>query len=430
MKNNITIMISFLLLLTMISCDNKVNTLNTPNNSNNAKVDFDPLKERNSQLAQAADWADIKSKATELKNKIDFNPKDSKSKLLLAQLYMKEARITGEHPYYYPATLKILDNILQTDSVQFEAMAFKSSVLLSLHHFQEAKVVGEKAQAINGNNGFIYGVLCDANVELGNYEEAVKMSDKMQSVRPGLESYSRASYLREIYGNNQAAIEALKMAFQAALPGTEEASWVGNTLGQLLLKTGDLKHAEEISNIVLEQRPSYAFSTNTLGEIAMAKKNYKEAIALYDEAIKLMPEVSFYENKAEALELSGDTEGAKKIYKEVITMMEEDAKSGHYVDMEQAMIYLKLDNKEAALKHAQIEYDRRPMNIDVNHTLAWVLFKSGKTSEAKKYMDVAMKTGKQNALLLNRAAQIEKALGNNAKSAELSSKSKKINTFM
>ncbi len=429
MKNNITIMISFLLLLTMFSCDNKVNTLNT-NTQNKAKVDFDPLKERNSQLAQAADWADIKSKAIELKNKIDFNPKDSKSKLLLAQLYMKEARITGEHPYYYPATLKILDNILQTDSVQFEAMAFKSSVLLSLHHFQEALEVGQKAQAINSNNGFIYGVLCDANVELGNYDEAVKMSDKMQSVRPGLESYSRASYLREIHGNNQAAIEALKMAFQAALPGTEEASWVGNTLGQLLLHTGDLKHAEEISNLVLEQRPSYAFSTNTLGEIAMAKKNYKEAIRLFDEAIQRMPEVSFYENKAEALELSGDTEGAKKIYNQVITMMEEDAKSGHYVDMEQAMIYLKLDNKEAALKHAQIEYDRRPMNIDVNHTLAWVLFKSGKTSEAKKYMDVAMRTGKQNALLLNRAAQIEKALGNNAKSAELSSKSKKINTFM
>jgi tetratricopeptide (TPR) repeat protein len=430
MKNNITIMISLLLLLTMFSCDNKVNTLNTANSQSNVKVDFDPLKERNPQLAQAADWADIKSKATELKRKIDLDPKDSKSKLLLAQLYMKEARITGEHPYYYPATLKILDNILQTDSVQFEAMAFKASVLLSLHHFQEALEVGNKAKAINGNNGFIYGVLCDANVELGNYEEAVKMSDKMQSVRPGLESYSRASYLREIHGNNQAAIEALKMAFQAALPGTEEASWVGNTLGQLLLKTGDLQHAEEISNIVLEQRPSYAFSTNTLGEIAMAKKNYKEAIKLFDEAIQRMPEVSFYENKAEALENSGDTEGAKKIYQEVITMMEQDAKSGHYVDMEQAMVYLRMGNNEAALKRAQIEYDRRPMNIDVNHTLAWVLFKSGKTSEAKKYMDVAMRTGKQNALLLNRAAQIEKALGNNAKSAELSSKSKKINTFM
>ena len=76
MKNNITIIISFLLLLTMFSCDNKVNTLNT-NTQNKAKVDFDPLKERNSQLAQAADWADIKSKATELKNKIDLNPNSS-----------------------------------------------------------------------------------------------------------------------------------------------------------------------------------------------------------------------------------------------------------------------------------------------------------------------------------------------------------------
>ena len=299
-----------------------------------------------------------------------------------------------------------------------------------LHHFKEALDIGEKAKTFNDNNGFIYGVLCDANVELGHYEEAVKMSDKMQSLRPGLEAYSRASYLREIHGNNLGAIEALKLAFQAALPGSEEASWVGNTLGQLLLKTGDLKHAEEISKIVLEQRPSYAFSISTLGEIEMAKKNNPAAIKLFDESIQLMPEVSFYENKAEALEKGGDVAGATKIYNEIIAMLEDDSKSGHYVDMELAMIYLKLNNKEAALKHAQTEYDRRPMNIDVNQTLAWVLFKSDKIDEAKKHMDMALKTGKQNALLFERAAQIEKAVGNNAKSAEMYSKAKKINTFM
>ena len=157
-------------------------------NSNKTKVEntkestYAALLDRNEVLAQSAEWAVVKSKAAELMMKINADSMDSKSRLQLAQLYMQEARITGEHPYYYPATLKILDDVIKREPGSFEALAFKSSVLLSLHHFEEAKEVGQRALTINADNGFIYGVLCDANVELGNYEEAVKMSDKMQVI--------------------------------------------------------------------------------------------------------------------------------------------------------------------------------------------------------------------------------------------------------
>ena len=135
MKNNIITIFSLFLLTAFLACDNKMNSLNTSNASKTPSFNIDPLKDRNSTLATSADWQGIKIKADELTKKIEMNPNDSKSKLLLAQIYMKEARVTGEHPYYYPATLKILDNILKTDSTQFEALAFKASVLLSLTPF-------------------------------------------------------------------------------------------------------------------------------------------------------------------------------------------------------------------------------------------------------------------------------------------------------
>ncbi|MFM9945878.1 MAG: tetratricopeptide repeat protein [Bacteroidia bacterium] len=405
-------------------------TSNKANTIKQGKAQFAPLKERNTELAKLPDWELVKSKATEFFSNIKNDSLDLKSKLLLAQLYMQEARITGEHPYYYPATLTILDDVIKHDNENFEAHAFKASVLLSLHHFKEALEVGTKAASINGNNGFIYGVLCDANVELGNYEEAVKMSDRMQSLRPGLESYSRASYLREIYGDNTGAIEAMKMAFQAGLAGSEEASWAGNTLSHLYENTGDLKNAEEVSLIILQQRPSYAFATDALGRIEMAKGNYDKAIVKFDEAIKVMPEVSFYENKAEALKLKGDLAKANEIYKTCITMLSEDSESGHYVDMELAKIYLELGDIENAMKYAKTEYNRRPNNIDANHCMAWVYYTKGNFAEAKKYMDKAMRMGTKNAELLAQAGQIEMAAGNSKLAAELMAKSKKINPNM
>jgi len=424
MKTINTIIIS-ILFMGLIACNN-AGSVNTKNESKG----YAPLKERNEFLAKSEDWPGVKNKVSELFKNILADSNDQKSRLMLAQVYMQEARITGDHPYYYPATLKILEDIIKKDNNNFEALAFKASVLLSLHHFKEALEVGNKALMINRNNGFIYGVLVDANVELGNYDEAVKMSDLMQSIRPGLESYSRASYLREIYGDNTGSIEAMKLAFQAGLPGTEEASWAGNTLCHLYENTGNLKAAEEISKIVLQQRPSYAFATAALGRIEMANKNYKKAIQLLDSAILVMPEVSFYEHKAEALAKIGDKDGAKKVYAEILEMLKEDSESGHYVDMELAWIYLELGDTKNAMKFAKIEYDRRPNNLDVNHTMAWVNYKMGNFSEAKKYIDVAMRMGTQNAELLKNAGWIEQAAGNESLSKKYLAQASKINPTM
>ena len=55
----------------------------------------------------------------------------------------------------------------------------------------------------------------DALVELGEYDEAVRVSDQLQSLKPGLSSYSRVSYLRELHGDHAGAIEAMQMAANA-----------------------------------------------------------------------------------------------------------------------------------------------------------------------------------------------------------------------
>lgn len=423
MKLAYNFILTLFLLGAIVACGNKTE-------SKKAETAIPALKARSGDLAKSEEWLVVQAKAQALIEKIRNTPSDLKSKLLLAQLYMQEARITGEHPYYYPATLTLLDDVLSHDANNFEALAYKASVELSLHHFADAKATGTKAKNINASNGFIFGVLCDANVELGNYAEAVKMSDEMQSLRPGLEAYSRASYLREIYGNNEGAIQAMKMAYNAGLPGSEEASWAGNTLGMLYENNGDLKNAELTYKQVLTQRPSYAFVMAGLARIAKSKGNYDQAIAMLDQAVNTMPEFSFYEDMADVYIAKGQPEKAKELYTKVIGMLKEDAASGHYADMELAKAYLHLGDINNALTYATTEYNRRPENIDVNSTMAWVLYKKGDYAGAQQYMQKATRMNTLNAELLYKAGIIEAAAGNTAKGNELKKKAMEIRPNM
>lgn len=367
------------------------------------------LLERSGELATAAEWPKTKEKVAELQQKIAAKPEDVKLRLQVAAIFITEQRITGEHHYYYKAIEKILDGILSIDPKNFEATVFKASVKMSQHLFPEAKQIAEQALSINPNNAYVYGILVDANVELGNYDEAVAMSDKMQALKPSLESYSRASYLREIYGDYPGAISAMKLAIQAGLPGSEAQCWCRNILGELYLNTNQLADAENTYRENLAARPSYAPSMAGLAKVEMKKKNYSEALTLTDSANAIMPGTAYEEQKADIYKAMGETKKADEKFAEVKKMYEVDAGSGHSVSLELSKFFIKLNQFDSARKYAMIEYNIRPKNIDVNKELAWIAYNQKDLEKAKEYLKIALHTGSKNPELLERAALISKS---------------------
>jgi tetratricopeptide (TPR) repeat protein len=249
--------------------------------------------------------------------------------------------------------------------------------------------------------------LVDANVELGNYEEAIAMSDKMQALKPSLESYSRASYLREIYGDYNGSIEAMKMAVQAGLPGSEPQCWSRNVLGDLYYNTGNWEAAENAYTENLIMRPSYAPSMAGLAKVEAKKKNYARAIALLDSANAIMPQSYFEEQKADVYAAMGDTKKAMDKYKEVQNLLIADANSGHHsVSLELCRSFIKTDQWDSAKKYAMMEYTIRPKNIDVNNELAWIAYNQNDYAKAKDHLKTALSTNSKNPELLKRAAAI------------------------
>ena len=394
---------------------------------NNTKKEegFLPFKPRTGQLANADEHKATQKKAAELFALIKKNPTDPKAKLALAALYIQEARVTGDHVYYDVAAMQLANDVLKKDSLNFEALVFKGTLYLSQHHFADGLKIAQRVQQLNPYNAFVYGMLVDANVELGNYDEAVKNSDKMISVRPDIRSYSRISYLREIYGDYPGAIEAMKMAVAAGYPGEEGTEWARVHLGQLYENTGDLLNAKMHYTIALQERPGYAYAYAGLGRIAMAKKNYTQAIQYYKIADSLVVDYSFKDELTDLYLLNGQKDKSTETANLVVDQLSKDAQSGiknnnigHYADRELAYAYLKVNDVDKALEHALMEYNRRPDNIDVNETLAWVYYKNNDFANAQKYIAVALKTNSKNPVLLCRAGLIFAKSGNIAKAKE------------
>jgi tetratricopeptide (TPR) repeat protein len=376
------------------------------------------FKERSGSIALSAEWLNTKEAIKGLITAIDINPDDNKSKLQLAQAYIQESRISGDHAYYDKAALELLGDVVKAEPKNFDALCCKATVLLSQHHFAEALEVAKRALPINPNSAFIYGLMCDANVELGNYAEAVKHCDKMVSVRPDIRSYSRISYLREIHGDLPGAIQAAKLAVAAGYPGLEQTEWTRTILAHLYENIGQLDSAKMQYQMALAERPGYAFAIAGLGKIEKAKGNYKEAISLFENAKKNVIDYSFDEELTDLYRLNKQEDKAEAASEAVIEMLspvsnvdESSNGHGHYADKELAYAYLKVPDLDKALQHAKLEYDRRPDNIDVCETLAWVYYKKGAFAEANKYINKALITNNKNPLLLCHAGLIKVKAG-------------------
>ena len=395
------------------------------------------LKERHGDLAAGGEWLNTKAAIQGLLAKLRAKPDDHKSKVLLAEAYMQEARVTGDHPYYDTAAMQLLDEVLRAEPENFEALCCKASLSLTQHHFSEGLAVAEKAVAVNSHNAFVYGLLCDANVELGRYAEAVRMADKMNQVRPDLRSYSRVSYLREIHGDLPGAIEAMKMAVSAGYTGLEQTEWSRVMLGHLYETTGDLGAAEKTYRMALAARPHYAYALAGLGRVEQARQNYPAAIDYLQQARSTVKDYAFADELTDLYHQNNQPAESKKMAGEAINMLSAAADEadnneamGHYADRELAYAYLKTGELDKALKHAKIEYDRRPDNIDVNETMAWVHYKRGEYPEAATYMKAARRTNSKSPVMLCRAGLLASKNGQTAEGQALIKEALSINPYL
>ncbi|MEI8133559.1 MAG: tetratricopeptide repeat protein [bacterium] len=358
----------------------------------------------------------------QLRSELAKHPADTKEMVKLAQVYIQEARVSGKHHEYFPIADRILSRVLGKDPNNFEANVLRAGMMMTRHDFIHAKQTIEKAIERNPYNSGAYGVLCDANVELGNYDEAVKAVDAMMNARPDLRSYARASYLRELHGDRTGAIESMKLAADAGAAGQENRAWALYNLGNIYLNWGKLDTAEYIFKGILEERPNYSFAMSGLAMIESAKGNYSQAIVWLVKASQVQPEHIFIEQLADMYQAMGQKDEAEQFEKKVLDAFELHRADGWSVDREYAVFCLNHNiHLSEAKSLAKKDYTARPNNIDALDTYAWALYKQSSANEALPLIEQALRMNSLSANVHFHAGMIYSKTGNAEKArAELS----------
>lgn len=342
-------------------------------------------------------------------------PADKQSNIELAQAYLLEAQQSLQETYYLPKAQMRIDNVLAEESNNFEALALQASLYNTLHQFEKTRAIAEALIERSQSKAYVYGILIDALVELGEYEEAVRRSDEMMQLRPGLSSYSRVSYLRELYGDTKGAIQAMELAAEAGVTGEAERSWALYQLGQLYLGKNDIDTAAYIFEGILDETPYYAYAMGGMAQVALLRGRLEEAIKLFDEAYAFVPADAFLEGQLEAYTLLNDEEKIAELVGRLDKSYLEADAMGENVRMEYADFLADYDmNLKEALDLAKLEYQRRPNHLHALETYAWALHKNGRSSEAIPYIEQAMRLETGDAMVHFRAGHIYLKSGDKA----------------
>ncbi|HET9906670.1 MAG TPA: tetratricopeptide repeat protein [Anaerolineales bacterium] len=338
------------------------------------------------------------------------NPNDWQSSSQLGFAYLQKARETGD-PAYFQKVEDALGNALEYHSDDYATVSGMGTLALARHQFHEALEWGERARQLDPERAYAYGVIADAQIELGQYEEAVETLQTMVDLRPDMNSYSRISYIRELHGDTEGALEMMQSAVDSGVPNAESTAWTRTQLGNLYFNTGDYDQAELEYVRTLNDRPGYVYALAGLGRVRAAQGKTEEAIEFLTEATNVMPLPEFVITLGDLYEVNNQSELAKRQYDLVGAIEQLHKANGVDMDMEIALFNADQDKDlDVNVQRARLAFANRP-SIHAADVLAWALYKVGNFEEAKFYSEKSLQLETKDALKLFHAGMIAYRLG-------------------
>ena len=358
--------------------------------------------------AFAPSWSSNEQVISSMEERLKEDPDNPKIAATLGQAYLQRARESGD-PAYYSKSEILFTRALKREPASIDAMLGKASLLMARHEFHNARDLAKKAIATDPDVVATYGILTDALVELGDYDEAIRTLDIMVRRKPNLSSYSRVSYIRELKGDIPGAIQAMKMAVESGAPTAENTAWCMVQLGNLYLIDGQLNRAEEQYHQALLRFPDYAHATAGLARVASARGDLAGAVEHYKLALDRIPLAEFAIGLGEVYERMGRSEEAKAQFDLVEAIQELYRANGVSIDIELALFNADRGrNIPQALDLASNEWRSRK-SVRVADVYAWVLYRAGRYEEAREMISQALRLGTRDPLILHHAEAIADA---------------------
>jgi tetratricopeptide (TPR) repeat protein len=360
---------------------------------------------------------------------IEKNPKDFEAYNALALALSRRARETSDVKFYAQAE-ETLQKSFEIVPDNFDGQRIQVWLLLGKHEFAAALDAAKKLNQKMPDDVMLYGFLADANVELGNYNDAEKAAQWMLDLKPGnIPGLTRAAYLRELYGDIEGSLELMNMAYQSTPPGeVEDGAWIVTQMAHLNLEIGKIGEAERLSQQALAVFPGYHYALGNLAKVRIQQKRYGEAVELLTQRYRAAPHAENLYDLAQALQLAGKTADANKAFAEFEQKSLLETNRGDNSNHELIFYYADYAKQpEKALDVAQREIARRH-DVFTLDSYAWALYENGQYGEARKQIEIALAVGIRDAKIFRHAGEIALKSGDRAAAEHYLQKSADLNT--
>jgi tetratricopeptide (TPR) repeat protein len=345
--------------------------------------------------------------------RLQRNPYDAGSYHRLADAYIQKARETGDLSYFDLAE-RALEKSLEIAPINAGAVRHLAFVFSSRHDFGQAVVQAKRALEIDPADGGAHGVLGDALLELGRYDEAEAAYVRMVQIRRDLASLSRRSGLKTLRGDPAGSMADLEQAVDAGLASAqprESIAWADWQLGEEHFAVGDLKAAEASYRASLATYPGYYRGLAGLARVRAAQTRYPDAIDLYRKAMGVIPLPEYAAALGDIYAKVGRPAEAKQQYALVEYIARLNALNRTVYNRELVYFYADHGIKQVeALDLARREIEVRK-DIYGYDALAWALYSNGLAEEALTPMMEALRLGTRDARLFFHAGMIAQRLG-------------------
>jgi tetratricopeptide (TPR) repeat protein len=347
-------------------------------------------------------------------------PIEPGSWLLVGKGWVRKARLTAD-PGFYINVDACVNAALALSPGNRSALQLRSLALMNDHRFGAARDVANAVLRDEPTDAVSLGVMSDALLELGHFDEAAATTQRMVDAQPNMASYSRAAYVRWLEGDTRTAKLFMRLALNGRdMQDREPTAWTFVQAANIYWNEGDYSGADAVLAEALTWVPDYVPALIARGRVALGAGRPKQAVDHLEQAFRTSHSVEAAWLLGDAQQMLGNASAAASAYDEAIA-------EGRKADRLTLALFYATKNRNVDEGLRLIEEERSGRGgIYVSDAYAWSLYRAGRLDEARQASDEAMQLGTPDARLLYHAGAIRLARGD-ARGRELIQRALELN---
>ncbi|MEA2479303.1 MAG: hypothetical protein QOJ07_1225 [Thermoleophilaceae bacterium] len=331
---------------------------------------------------------------------------------LLADAYLQKVRETGDASWYQRAAT-VLEAAHRRDPRDSAVATGLGTLALARHDFRAGLTWGIEAHRLAPAVVRPLGVIVDAQVELGRYDDAARTLQRMVDLKPNLASYARVSYFRELHGDLGGALAAMRLALSAGGEAPENVAYVQTLIGTLEFGRGRLGAARLAYREALARVPGYVPARAGVARVDAAQGRLGAAIDGYRRVVERLPLPEYAIALGDTELAAGRTADARSDYGLVRAEQRLLAVSGVNTDVELAIFEADHGDPARAVALARRGYAAAP-SVRSSDALGWALTRAHRASAGLAYARRALALGSRDPAFLYHAGIAARDAGHTA----------------